>query len=62
MILSKEKVIKFGELDRDYNASLNILARGLKKVGLGRPDVTSIETEPLLARASSLVEMGSSLR
>jgi len=53
---------KFGKLDRDYNASLNILIRGLEKVGMGQTEVTPIETEPLLVRASSVVEMGSSLR
>jgi len=53
---------KFGKLDRDYNASLNILQRGLEKLGMGQPEVTPIETEPLLVRASSVVEMGSSLR
>lgn len=53
---------KFGKLDRDYNASLNILQRGLEKVGMGQPEVTPTETEPLLVRASSVIEMGSSLR
>jgi len=53
---------KFGKLDRDYNASLNILQRSLEKLGMGQPEVTPIETEPLLVRASSVVEMGSSLR
>jgi len=53
---------KFGELDRDYNASLNILERGLEKLGMGQTEVTPIETEPLLVRASSVVEVGSSLR
>jgi putative transposase len=53
------KEYKFGKLDRDYNASLNILQRGLEKVGMGQPEVTPIEIEPLLVR---VVEMGSSLR
>jgi len=53
---------KYGELDRDYNASLNILERGLEKLGMGQTEVTPIETEPLLVRASSVVEVGSSLR
>lgn len=52
----------FGKLDRDYNASLNILIRGLEKVGMGQPELRPTETEPLLVRASSVVEMGSSLR
>jgi len=49
---------KHGELDRDYNASLNILERGL--LGLGQPYVP-VETEPLLVEipASSIVEAGS---
>jgi len=51
---------KFGELDRDYNASLNILQRGLEKVGMGQTEVTPVETEPLPVRASSVVEAGSS--
>ena len=53
---------RFGELDRDYNASLNILKRGLENVGMGQTEITPIETEPLLIRASSVVEVGSSLR
>jgi putative transposase len=56
------KEYKFGKLDRDYNASLNILQRGLEKLGMGQPEVTPVETEPLLVRASSVVEAGSSLR
>jgi len=46
---------KHGELDRDYNASLNILERGLS--GMGQP----YEIEPLLVEipASSIVEAGS---
>jgi len=46
-----------GELDRDHNASLNILERGL--VGLGRP-IEPVEITPLLAvPASLIVEAGS---
>lgn len=56
------KEYKYGKLDRDYNASLNILQRGLKKLGMGQTEITPIETEPLLVRASSVVEVGSSLR
>jgi putative transposase len=52
---------KFGKLDRDYNASLNILQRGLEKLGMEQPEVTPIEIEPLLVRASSVIEVGSSL-
>jgi len=48
---------KHGELDRDYNASLNILERGL--AGLGRPSAP-VEIKPLLAvPASVVVEAGS---
>ena len=51
----------FGELDRDYNASLNILARALPK-GLG--EVTPVEIDPLLRQvgARSVVEAGSPMR
>lgn len=52
----------YGKLDRDYNASLNILMRGLLGQGLACP----MEIEPLLELqhipASSIVEVGSSLR
>jgi putative transposase len=46
---------KHGELDRDYNASLNILERGL--AGLGRP-FEPVEMKPLLVEvpASVIVE------
>jgi len=48
---------KHGELDRDYNASLNILERGL--AGLGRP-FAPVEIKPLLPVAASvIVEAGS---
>ena len=49
---------KYGELDRDYNASLNILERAL--AGLGRPFVP-VEVKPLLVEipASVIVEAGS---
>jgi putative transposase len=49
---------KQGELDRDYNASLNILERGL--AGLGRPP-EPVEIKPLLVAipASVIVEAGS---
>ena len=55
---------KYGELDRDYNAALNVLERGL--VGLGRPELTPAEIGPLLGLtrvpASSVVEAGSLLK
>ena len=47
-------------LDRDYRASINILNRGL--VGLGRPEFTPVETEPLPVRASSVIETGSPIQ
>lgn len=49
---------KYGERDRDYNASLNILERGL--AGLGRP-FEPVEVKPLLVAipASNIVEAGS---
>jgi putative transposase len=48
---------KHGDLDRDYNASLNILERGL--AGLGRP-LEPVETKPLLeVPASIVVQAGS---
>jgi len=51
---------KHGDLDRDYNASLNILERGL--AGLGRP-LEPVETKPLLeVSASVVVEAGSPSR
>jgi putative transposase len=52
------KEYKHGELDRDYNAALNILERGL--AGLGRP-LEPVETKPLLVAipASLIVEAGS---
>lgn len=53
---------KYGELDRDYNASLNILERGLEKLGMGCAEVTPVEMRPLPIRASFVVEAGSSLR
>jgi len=49
---------KHGELDRDYNASLNVLERGL--AGLGQPS-EPVEIKPLLETipASVIVEAGS---
>jgi len=45
-----------GEMDRDYNAALNVLERGL--VGLGRPEPTPVEMEPLLSVPASAVIVG----
>jgi len=54
------KIYKYGELDRDYNASLNILERGLS--GMGQP-FEPVEMEPLReliqVSASSVAEAGS---
>jgi putative transposase len=52
---------KHGKLDRDYNASLNILERGL--AGLGRPfEPVEIKPLPVVIRASVIVEAGSPFR
>ncbi len=45
-----------GELDRDYNAALNILERGL--VGLGWPEPTPVEMELLLSVSAQAVVTG----
>ena len=45
-----------GEIDRDYNAALNVLGRGL--VGLGWPKPTPVEMEPLLSVPASAVIAG----
>jgi len=51
------------ELDRDYNASLNILERGLRQVGLGWPEFTPADIGPLqelqYVPANLVVETGS---
>ena len=45
-----------GEIDRDYNAALNVLERGL--VGLGRPEPKPVEMGPLLGVPASAVITG----
>jgi putative transposase len=54
------------DIDRDYNASLNILERGLQKVGLGLSELTPVDIRPLQrlyrASASQVVETGSPMR
>lgn len=54
------------DLDRDYNASLNIFERGLQKVGLGWSELTPVDIRPLRrlyrASASLVVETGSPMR
>lgn len=47
---------KYGKLDMDYNAALNILERGL--VGLGRPEPTPVEMGPLLSVSAQAVVVG----
>jgi putative transposase len=47
---------KHGELDRDYNAALNVLERGL--VGMGWPELTPVEMGPLLCVPASAVIAG----
>lgn len=48
---------KYGKLDRDYNASLNILERDLS--GLGQPfKPVKIEPLPVEIPASSIIEAG----
>ncbi len=49
------------ELDRDLNAARNILQDGLKKIGWEPAEFTPVEIEPLPARASSVIEAGSSV-
>jgi len=60
------KEYNYGKLDRDYNASLNILKRGLQQIGQGLSKFTPVEIEPLReltkVPASSVVEAGSSFR
>jgi putative transposase len=58
------QIYKYGKsLDRDYNASLNILERGLKQVGQGLPKFTPLEIVPppelKTVLASTVVELGS---
>jgi len=57
---------RYGEIDRDYNASINILERGLRKVGQGLSEFMPVKIEPLqeleTISASSIVEAGSPLR
>ena len=58
------KIYKYGKLlDRDYNASLNILERGLKQLGQGLSEFTPLEIVPpprlKTVLASTVVELGS---
>jgi len=61
------QIYKYGKsLDRDYNASLNILERGLKQIGQGLSEFTPLEIVPPLrleiVLASTVVELGSHFR
>ncbi len=47
------------EIDRDLNASINILNRGIEKVGRGTPEVTPVEIGALPARATPVSKAGS---
>ncbi len=59
------QIYKYGKsLDRDYNASLNILERGLKQIiGQGLPEFTPLEIVPpprlKTVLASTVIELGS---
>ena len=58
------QIYKYGKsLDRDYNASLNILERGLKQLGQGLSEFTPLEIVPPprleTVLASTVVELGS---
>lgn len=58
------QIYKYGKsLDRDYNASLNILERGLKQIGQGLSEFTPLEIVPppelKTVLASTVVELGS---
>ena len=58
------QIYKYGKsLDRDYNASLNILERGLKQLGQGLSEFTPLEIVPPprleTVLASMVVELGS---
>ena len=58
------KIHKYGDnLDRDYNASLNILERGLREIGMGQTEFAPVDIGPLreLVKipASQVVESGS---
>lgn len=58
------QIQKYGKsLDRDYNASLNILERGLEQVGQGLSEFTPLEIVPPpelnVVLASTVVELGS---
>lgn len=60
------KIRKYGQIDRDYNASLNILQRGLSELSGQGLSYAPVEIEPLrelvTIPASSIVETGSSLQ
>ena len=47
------------EIDRDFNAAINILNLGIKRVGRDTPEVTPVEIGALPERASRIGEAGS---
>ena len=58
------QIYKYGKfLDRDYNASLNILERGLKQIGQGLSKFMPLEIVPPpkleTVLASTVIELGS---
>ena len=58
------KTYRYGKLiDKDYNASLNILKRGIQNIGMGQTEFTPVDIEPLqklnTISASMVVESGS---
>jgi len=58
------QIYKYGmSIDRDYNASLNILERGLKQIGQGLSEFTPLEIVPppelKTVLASTVIELGS---
>ena len=58
------QIQRYGKsLDRDYNASLNILDRGLEQVGQGLSEFTPLEIAPppelKVVLASTVIELGS---
>lgn len=48
-------------MDRDVNASINILRMGMEQIGRGTPEYTPVEIGVLPGRATQVVETGSPL-
>jgi putative transposase len=49
-------------IDRDLNASINVLKAGMEHIGRGTPEFTPVETGSIPERANPVVETGSPLR